>query len=73
MRKHHLHGHLLPKFAASQESPTSLLAARTGILPRVVVSRNIIGTPMEMMLSSATDEWKDATYDTAIIPNGTTV
>ena len=48
-----------------RESQTSLLTMRDATLPRVVVSCKIIGAAMERMLSSATGEWKHATYDIA--------
>jgi hypothetical protein len=38
----------------------------------VVASRKIIGTAMERMPSGAIGEWKHATYDRVITPNGKT-
>ena len=65
MRKRPLPGHLHfrnPVPVREVARPRCLQSRDTTLL-RVVVSCKIIGTAMERMLSSATGEWKHATYD----------
>ena len=64
VRKRPLFGHFYFR-DPGREPQTSLLTLRDATLPRVVVSCKIIGTAMARTLSSATGEWKHATFDIA--------